>query len=192
MPILGIMASSISGSKAVTSSYESIATFTLSSTTSTVTFSSIPQTYKHLQLRSIARNVSSSQGYDYAVGAFNGDTTYTNYRTHSLSGDGTAASAGQLQSSGYQAVIADVSRSYYASGIMGASVTDILDYTNTNKYKVTRMLAGAEMNSGNTYGTVELVSSLWMNTAAITSITITCLAASFAANTQFALYGIRG
>jgi hypothetical protein len=191
-PILGIIASANQSQYISTTAYESIATFTLGSTTSSITFSSIPQTYKHLQLRCMARNVNSSQGYDYGIAAFNGDSTYTNYRFHALSGDGTAASAGGGQFSGYNAIVADVSRSYYTAGIMGASVTDILDYTNTNKYKVTRMLAGAEMNSGNTYGTIELVSSLWMNTAAITSMTISCLSASLATDSKFALYGIKG
>jgi hypothetical protein len=175
------------------SSYESIATVTLNSTTSTITFSSIPQTYKHLQLRSIARNVyTGAPGYDYATAAFNGDTTYTNYRTHSFYGNGTTIGAGTMQSTGYQAIVADVTRDYYTSGIMGGSIVDILDYSSTTKNKTSKMLAVAEMNSNNIYAEIDVLTSAWFSTSAITSITITCPTASFTANTQFALYGIKG
>jgi hypothetical protein len=50
MPILGILASAITGNL-VTSSYESIATFNITTSTPSVTFSSIPQTFTHLQIR---------------------------------------------------------------------------------------------------------------------------------------------
>jgi hypothetical protein len=173
--------------------YVSIATVTTTGTTSTITFNDIPQTYKHLQLRSFARNVfTANPGWDWAVAAFNSDTTYTNYRSHFLYGQGTVAGSSQLQSVNYQATVAAVSRDYYTAGIMGASVTDILDYTDTNKHKTIRGLMGTELNAGNTYSEVDLISSVWMNTSAITSMTLTCPTASFAAGTKFALYGIKG
>jgi hypothetical protein len=51
MPILGIIASAITGNL-VTTSYESIETVTVGSGGSaTVTFSSIPATYTHLQIK---------------------------------------------------------------------------------------------------------------------------------------------
>ena len=60
MPILGIMASSTSAANAV-GDYESIATTTVGAGgTSTVTFSSIPSTYSHLQVRVIARSAGTS------------------------------------------------------------------------------------------------------------------------------------
>jgi hypothetical protein len=51
-PMLGIMASQISG-HLVTNSYESIQTVTVSTATPSITFSSIPATYKHLQIRGL-------------------------------------------------------------------------------------------------------------------------------------------
>lgn len=176
----------------LTGGYDALATVTLSATTASITFSGIPQGYKHLQLRSIARNVFTvSQGYDWATASFNGDTTYTNYRSHILYGNGSSAGSATLQSAGYYAICANVTRDYYGGDIMGASVTDILDYSNPNKYKTTRMLAAAEMNANNVYSEIDFVSSLWMNTAPITSITINAVTASLAADTQFALYGIK-
>jgi hypothetical protein len=76
------------------------------------------------------------------------------------------------------------------ASIFGVAVCDILDYTNTNKYKTVRSLSGHDQNGS---GYVTLMSGSWRNTAAITSITI--LRDSGGANltqySQFALYGIK-
>jgi hypothetical protein len=63
MPILGIIASS---KLTVSNSYESIATTTVGSGGSaTVTFSSIPATYKHLQVRTLIRSAGSDASYQH-------------------------------------------------------------------------------------------------------------------------------
>jgi hypothetical protein len=57
MPILGIIASAITGNL-VTTSYESIATVTVGGGgAATVAFTSIPATYTHLQIRGIGRSM---------------------------------------------------------------------------------------------------------------------------------------
>ena len=92
MPILGIMASAMSGNLfAPSGAYDSIATTTLSSSASSITFSSIPATYTHLQIRGIVGDVTGGQASILAQ--LNGDTA-TNYSTHFLTGNGSAASAG--------------------------------------------------------------------------------------------------
>ena len=68
-PILGIMASAAMGSKQ--SSFESIATVTLSSGSTTIDITSIPSTYKHLQLRILAKTASTY--FDYMYARFNSD-----------------------------------------------------------------------------------------------------------------------
>jgi len=66
-----------------------------------------------------------------------------------------------------------------------------LDYTNTNKNKVCRLLGGYDDN-GNS-GSVRLQSILWKNTSAITSIGIQQWdSANFIQYTHAALYGIKG
>ena len=88
-PILGIIASSMLG---VTSSYESIATTTVGALgASSVTFSSIPSTYKHLQLRWIARS-NRVAAQDFVDIRLNSDTG-ANYSAHLLYGDGSAATS---------------------------------------------------------------------------------------------------
>ena len=176
------------GAAASTNSYESIATVTVGAGgASSVSFSSIPSTYKHLQIRALGRYTTTTKNLYYD---FNGDTTSTNYYLHTLSGDGASASA----FAGQYAIIGNdaMTSSGETANAFGVAIIDILDYANTNKNKVSRTLSGNDLNwSGN----VKLGSTLWLNTAAITSITLkpqSGLGASFAQYSHFALYGIKG
>jgi len=186
-PMLGIMASSISGSKISTSSYDSIATTTLSTATASVTFSSIPATYTHLQLRFIARSSrTATQGY--IVTRFNGDSG-TNYSMHTVEGDGATASSNAYSTVSYGSLY-EISAASSTASIFGAGVVDILDYANTNKYKTLRASQGDDKNGS---GRVYLTSGLWQNTAAITSIVFTEYNGfNFEQYSSFALYGIKG
>lgn len=174
-----------SGAPPEVGDYESIATVTLGSSTSSISFSSIPATYKHLQIRGILRSPTGA-----AVGGgkvtFNSDTTSGNYTFHRLIGDGsTASSYGQ---SGIDFILRCALNST-TSGIFAASVLDIVDYANTSKYKTTRVLTGVDTNDSN--GVVGLFSQLWMNTAAISTITITPSETNFSQYSQLALYGVK-
>ena len=196
MPILGVVASSISGNLDP-SAYYPIATTTLTTTTSTVTFSSIPQTYTHLQLRMWAKsdraNSSGNTVFAYANGD-NAPTTPTNYWTHALTGDGTSATSGSLSNT------AGANYGFYVGTAQGASpasigsvaIVDFLDYTNTSKYKTMRTISGEDSNSNNTNGTVSMRSTLWSSTSAITSLQLTCLSYNFVQYSSFTLYGIKG
>ena len=76
------------------------------------------------------------------------------------------------------------------SGMFGAVTIDILDYGNVYKFKTVRNLGGYDMNG--TLGSVMLGSSLWMNTAAITSIILAPgIGTNWAINTRFSLYGVK-
>jgi hypothetical protein len=184
-PILGIYASQISGHLfAPSGAYDSIATVNVGSGgTSSITFSSIPSTYTHLQIRAFTGTATYWSNAGYL--AFNGDTTTSNYNDHAIYGSG--ASVASYYDSTNQGLF------YLGKSTSGfdAAVIDILDYTNTNKYKVSRSLFGYDVNGATGY--VGLASGLWRNTAAISSITITAGGAGdFAQYSQFALYGIKG
>jgi hypothetical protein len=181
MPILGIIASS--RLTAAPSSYESIATVTVGSGgAASVTFSSIPATYTHLQIRGIWLHSTTNVA---AQIRFNSDTG-SNYSQHILRGNGSAVVAsGQSGVSGPGVTIASNS----GSGGVGASVIDILDYTNTNKYKIVKSFCGQNVNGD---GNFRLYSGLWLNTTAISNINIIPNGGSFNEYTQFALYGIKG
>jgi hypothetical protein len=167
---------------------EPIATQLLSSTAATVTFDNIPQGYKHLQLRQIARLNVSDSGAEVTGFNFNGDTS-ASYARHNLIGNGGGAGASAATSQttcfGGALLVRSTNTSVFTVG-----VTDILDYSNVNKYKTVRTLSGGDDNS---IGYVEIRSGLWMNTAGITKIVLTPSAAiNFGVNSRFSLYGIRG
>ena len=182
-PILGIWASGIQPSLNG-GSYDSIATVTVGSGgQSTITFSSIPSTYKHLQIRGIARDAGGNGEWKIEL---NSDTTTTNYYRHGIYGDGASASAFGVNNN----TVAPVSYSGQTASVFGGYVVDILDYTNTNKYKTIRTLGGYDTNGGGQEG---LFSNLWKNTNAITDISLKIVGGTnFAQYSQFALFGIKG
>lgn len=175
----------------VTSSYESIATVSVGSGgQSTVSFTSIPSDYKHLQVRFISQDNRATYPISEIKYIFNSDTG-NNYAYHQLSGDGGSVYASAASSVAFgQLEIGGTT----TGGTFGAGVMDILDYGSTSKYKTTRALAGEMTNSsyGGYYGVVALNSGLWQSTSAITSITFSPRYASlFTQYSSFALYGIK-
>jgi hypothetical protein len=188
-PILGIMASSISGSKISTAAFESIQTITLSTAASNITFNSIVGTYKSLQIRYLAKT-SRALVNDSAKIEINGDTTTTNYRSHSLNGD----SANVYAETTANAIALGGFPGNTNASMFGVGVLDFIDYSNTSKYKTIRSFEGFDQNSpasGNKW--IGIDSGLWMSTAAITSIKITPnIGPNFVTGSTFALYGIKG
>mgnify|MGYP003647891044 FL=1 len=163
--------------------FESIQTITPSGT-ATITFSSIPATYKSLQIRAIGRRDSASTGGSANL-RFNGDTG-SNYAKHQLRGNGSAASASgsasQSQIECFEFAGGDAS----VNNMVGALVCDVLDYASTTKYKTVRAFNGVDFNGS---GSVYLFSGVWMSTAAINSLTFYTSANYL--TTTFALYGVK-
>jgi hypothetical protein len=188
-PILGIIASQ--NYPRDTNSYESIQTVTVGAGgTSSISFSSIPSTYKHLQIRMLARSNRASD-LEYLKINFNSDTA-ANYSWHYVLGNGAGTAAGAGANASY------VFSEYYAgaaqgSNIFGAGITDILDYQNTNKFKTIRDLAGTDNNGATNQGTISYQSGSWRSTSAISSIQITPGGGTTIQQySSFALYGIKG
>ena len=184
--ILGIVASG--NYPRVTNSYESISTVTVGAGgSSSITFSSIPSTYKHLQIRALVRATHAvTNGAWFAQ--YNSDTGSNYYSYHLLYGNGSSAGA-VAGGTGTSMLWGDYVGANGAASTFGVAVVDVLDYQNTNKYKTSRGLYGFDLNGS---GTIALASNLWMNTNAISSITLTPSSNNFAQYSQFALYGIKG
>lgn len=166
-------------------SFESIATATVGSGGSTsVSFTSIPSTYTHLQIRSSFTTSTAGQVISVRL---NSDTG-SNYLLHSLIGNGSAASVNVATSQPYATIFGRLVGTFTTNPTV--VVTDILDYINTNKNKTLRSLGGADNNGS---GEVNFISSLWLNTAAVTSIEISPYngAVKFNEYSHFALYGIK-
>ena len=165
--------------------YDPAATFLIqrvagTGSSGTITFSSIPQTYKHLQIRCIANDGDNGQ----IIMRFNSDTG-SNYTRHNLRGTGSIADAGGT------ATATSITNMGWAAGttnVMGAAIIDIHDYASTTKTKVARAITAYDANGT---GAIYLASGLYNSTTAINSITF-FVGGNFNTQTSFALYGMVG
>ena len=154
------------------STYEPIATTTLGSAASTITFSSIVGTYTDLRL---VFNLITP-GYDSTL-TVNGDSG-TNYSYTLIRGNGTSAVSGRGTSTA--GVILD-----YNASSPALFTVDFFSYAgSTNK---TFLTTSSEDANGS--GTVDRKVGLWRNTAAITSVTLS--STNMSIGTTATLYGIK-
>jgi len=186
MPMLGIMASSITGGLS-TASYESIASATGTGASATITFSSIPQTYKALQIRGLFRTTTAGVGQGSLQIRANGDSSaiYSRHFLDNISPYGAASATLIVTSFG------NVPLAGHTAGFMGAGIIDVQNYASTTQYKTfrysTSLLIPASVLTNN------IGSGSYQTTTAITSISlIDDSGGSWATTTQFALYGIKG
>jgi hypothetical protein len=153
--------------------YTQIASTTLGSAASSVTFSSIAGTYTDLVL---VFNGTGTAGTTAAL-QFNSDTG-SNYSNTYVLGDGTSASSGRASSltSTYL---------FYPATTIGTATINIMNYSNATTFKTA-------LCRWSTTGNYALASvGLWRGTiAAINSVTVLTVSSTFAAGSTFNLYGI--
>ncbi len=183
---IGFFAASASGGAAA-GSYELISTQVLGTAAASVTFSSIPSTYKHLQVRATLRAATSSSALTDLYLRFNGDNTSANYRGHILTANGSTVSSSDYGSGGVG--LGEIITSTAATSQFTAINIDILDYQGT-KNKTSRALSGLPES---TTKRVSLGSHLWMSTATVSSLVLSeSFGAGFVTGSRFSLYGITG
>lgn len=168
--------------------FESIATVTIPAGGAlSADFTSIPQTYTHLQIRMIGRTANAYTD-DNIHFRFNSDSG-NNYAYHYFYGTGSGGVATGATASYSLAIPFRVAGGNSSANMFGNGICDILDYTNTNKLTTIRSLTGHDQNGS---GLLFFFSGLWLSTAAITSISLFFSASiNLAQNTTFALYGIK-
>ena len=168
-------------------SFESIATATGTGSSGTITFSSIPSTYQHLQLRWISRSSRAITSDNMRI-SFNGATS--TYADHVLYGDGAAAAAAGQTALTYITLQDATTGASATASIMSVGVLDIHDYASTTKAKTIRSMHGNDRNGA---GVIALSSGIWTTTSAINSISIVVgSTGNFTTASTFALYGIKG
>lgn len=158
--------------------YEPIATTTLGSAASSITFNSIPNTYTDLRLVLFS---TYSTGSSFIKLQFNSDTG-TNYSRTNLQGDGASATSNR------QSSVAQINMGFLpaSSGQTTLQTIDVFSYAGSSNK--TCLIESSEDNNGS--GTVRRIVGLWRNTAAITSITLTGDSTNFGTGTTATLYGI--
>ena len=158
--------------------YENIATTTLSSSGTDITFSSIGSGFTDLRLVINLTPTASS----FVRVQFNGDTA-NNYSLTRLHGNGTTATSNRNSSiSG----ISFIASSTYSTTIPTFLTADVFSYAGSTNKTVLATLSGDYNGSGE----VSRIVGLWRNTAAITSLRLYLLSGDFAAGTTATLYGI--
>lgn len=190
-------ASSNSVTPSVPTSFDSISSATGTGGNTSITFSSIPQTYKHLQLRISARRTGSGSNNNYIVFTINGNNSsiYTNKWVLATSGGSPAINVQNDNTNtfiyGNRALVG----SGAVSGLHSVMIIDILNYASTTVNKNFRMISGVQNNSSTSSNQLQLGTGTPLTTSAITSITLAPEPGNgwaFQTGSTFALYGIRG
>jgi hypothetical protein len=180
----GILSAAGAGG-AVTGTYELISTTILGTATASVTFSNLGDystTYKHLQVRTLARTSHTST--DYLDMRLNGATSFWE---HGLEANGSSVSSYNSAGLATSMAVALVANSTSTTNSFGGAVIDLLDPYSTTKNKTIRGLGG--------FGGVNIAlrSGSWASTSSVTSITLLpSSGANLVSGSRFSLYGIRG
>jgi hypothetical protein len=164
--------------------YESIASTTLTSSQAAISFNSIPQDYKHLQIRWVGATV----GGDYMY--IKSNISPTKVSRMALLGT-TIYNAANYDSDatyGTEMWFGGIDVSEPASGII-----DILDYSNTTKVKQAKILLVRPHSTGPYNSLITLINQFGSSTSAINSITFQSKPSyPLCAGTTVSLYGIKG
>jgi hypothetical protein len=174
----------------IPTNYVFIARVTATGGESSLVLSSIPSTYKHLQVRSYlgdTYSVVSPGGCGMSGFTYNADTA-NNYATNRVYGNGagcyTTGNASQPNASNMAAV------TWGNQSIFASSVTDIYDYANTNKFKSSKCLGGSDSTTASSNWQINFASAIWLSTNAINSISVNAAISGFRAGSTMDLYGI--
>lgn len=184
MPILGTIASSYLQS---TTAYNSIATATVTSGVTSITFSSIPSTYKHLVMTWFARTTENINAQGTQT-IFNNDTG-SNYAFAGQYASDTAEGA-YIYANRTEIEGPDVLGNNATGQQAAFTMLEILNYANTNMTKHIRGYNGRSDGPSVLFD-VRHIDGMWFSTSAITSIKVTVKGTgNFSTNSVFALYGI--
>jgi hypothetical protein len=189
-------ASSNSITPAASGDWESIATQTItnasataaSNVANTISFTSIPSTYKHLRVQCIMKDTWSATGFGEAYMFFNNVASGGPYATHWTAVSDTTSSNFALTSRS-DGIFFGVEPRNQDTNAFGTATVEIYEYTNTNKAKVIKSVAGANWGAGSS---THVGSGLSTATTTIGSIQITPNGYGFQFGSTFALYGMKG
>lgn len=179
---LGFFAAAGAGGAA--GSYQLIQTITSNGSSFSLSFTNIPQTFTHLQIRYVAKSTNASTGNiafeiaPYTAGSFS---------RHSFTANGVSFSNSTVTSQDFIQVNDAIPLSG-TTDAFGAGVVDILDYTNTSIGKTLRIFQGQTVSNVR----VGLHAGRSGSTNAVTEIGMTLTAGEFANGSRVSLYGIRG
>jgi hypothetical protein len=163
-----------------TPTYDLIASNVLGSSASSVTFSSIPATYRDLIVVVDAASTTASPGASSFRMTFNSDSG-ANYSYLDMSGDGSSASSSSTAGDNFIRFDGIVQNNDTQKTM---AVVQIMDYSATDKHKTVLSRANKSNNR------LSAVAGRWASTSAINSITFATGSNNYASGGTFYLYGI--
>lgn len=163
-----------------TKTYKPIATTTLTSTSSSVTFSSLGSYTDIIVVASVACSTNDNT----VTFRLNGDAS-ANYSNIQIRGNGSAATSQRSNDNGSIFVARDVCPTTTLG--QHSLICNVMNYGNSSMYKT--IMARSNTPLSQTYNGTEATVGVWRNTAAVTSITLG-VSGSFAIGSTFSLYGI--
>lgn len=166
------------------STYTPLASITLTSAQSSVTFSGYDMTYTDLVLVSSVTCATDSANQRMTV---NGDSSSL-YSTTRIAGNGSTATSGRYGGLAYF-LLTGGAINPPSSASAQILITNFMNYSNTTTYKSILVRAGNA--SGSTYPGVEYNVELYRSTNAISSFTLSTDSANFNSGCTFSLYGIQ-
>ena len=164
-----------------TATYTPLATVTLGTSSSTITLSSIPASYRDLRIVFSALGTSNDSSVEMR---FNGDTGSNYSQVYLLATNGGVATGVYTPTLHYFYIGQGLS----TSSIYNPATIDLMDYSATDKHKTSLIRSNGRQNDTN--ASVTFLAGRWANTAAITSIVFGLTGGSFATGTTVSLYGI--
>jgi len=167
--------------------YNLISSQVLGSSTASVTFSSIPQTYTDLVLR-VSSTTNDGYFYDQFHIVFNSNTSAV-YSDTWIKNNGSSGSSTNATGYSYNYVFAGIVGGTATANTFGSTEIYIPSYTSSQQKPFSSSFVN-ENNSATAYS-VGAAADLFQSTAAITSIALTPAYGLFIANSTFALYGIK-
>lgn len=166
-----------------------IAEIIVGTATGTVTFASIPATYRHLRLVYQARGDFAGE-YVAINGQFNGDTG-ANYDGQGVFATGSAAVTGFEVQNGTSVIVAYMTGSTAVAGATGAGEITWQNYAGTTFFTTffSHLWVGGTAAAAQRFD--ELFGGQWRNTAALNSILLTTSGSgNFVTGSTFTLYGM--
>ena len=172
------------------STYVLISSNVLASSTASVTFSSIPQTYTDIIVSMSVRTDQAVQRNLFNIFPNSETTSSTNGSQTSLYNNGSSASSAATSSSYPYRNIFDANGSSSTASTFSSVQIYIPNYTSTSNYKPASTFGASENNStGDAF--VGLQAELYSSTSAITQLVITTSGFNWVSGSSFYLYGIK-
>jgi hypothetical protein len=190
--LLGILNAQAAGGAA--GAYDLLESEVLSTSSTSIVFDNLDvyaTDYKHLQIRAVTRDTRAISGANNVIMHFNGDTSGSNYfQLQYLKGADGSATSGTEGVTSYIIPYTQPSAND-TTDAFAVAVIDLPDAFSSNKYTTSRSLRGLNLDAA--YSTqVGLSSGIWMNTAALTEISLAPVVGSFAAYSRVSLFGVKG